>query len=144
MRILFDTSVIVAAMVEAHPFHKRALPWLKKAKENNFELIIAAHTLAELYAVLSTLPVRPRISPGIAWYLIHENIESTAKIITLTPSEYSRTIKALSDKGLSGGIIYDALIAKSALKAKADRLLTLNKKDFEKIMHGNDIILHSP
>lgn len=144
MRILFDTSVIVAAMVEAHPFHKQALPWLKKAKENDFELIIAAHTLAELYAVLSTLPVRPRISPGIAWHLIHENIESTAKIITLTPSEYSLTIKAMSEKGLSGGIIYDALIAKAALKAKADRLLTLNKKDFEKIVPGNEIILYSP
>jgi len=144
VRILFDTSVIVAAMVETHPFHKQALPWLQKAKEKDFELVIAAHTLAELYAVLSTLPVRPRISPGIAWDLIHGNIESTAKIIALTPSEYSLTIKAMSEKGFSGGIIYDALIAKAALKAKADRLLTLNKKDFEKIVPDNDIILKTP
>ncbi len=55
-----------------------------------------------------------------------------------------QTIKAMSEKGLSGGIIYDALIAKAALKAKADRLLTLNKKDFEKIVPGNEIILYSP
>ena len=144
MRILFDTLVIVAAMVETHPLHEQSLPWLKKAKAKDFELIIAAYTLAELYAVLSTLPVRPRISPGIVWQLIHENIESTAKIITLTPSEYCLTIKSMSEKGFSGGIIYDALIAQAALKAKADRLLTLNKKDFEKVLPGNENILFSP
>lgn len=144
MRILFDTSVIVAAVVENHPYHKKALPWLKKAKENEFELIIAAHTLAELYAVLTTLPVRPRISPAIAWSLIHDNIETTAKIIALTPSEYSLTIIYMSEKGFSGGIIYDALIAKAALKAKVDRLLTLNKMDFEKVLPGNENILYSP
>jgi len=144
MRVLFDTSVIVAAMVESHPCHEKGLPWLKKAHARKVELIIAAHTLAELYAVLSTLPVRPRISPGIAWHLIHKNIISTAKIISLTPSEYSMAIKDLSEKGLSGGIIYDALIAKTALKAKVDRLVTFNKKDFEKIWTGDKNILYVP
>ena len=53
MRILFDTSVLVAAMVESHPMHSRALPWLQqvRAGEPEDSFFVAAHTLAELYAV---------------------------------------------------------------------------------------------
>ena len=67
MKTLFDTSIIVAALVESHPMHQRVFPWFKQARANEFELIVASHTIAELYAVLSTLPIKPRISPIIAW-----------------------------------------------------------------------------
>lgn len=144
MRILFDTSVLIAAMVELHPFNSKALPWLERAKAKEFEFLISIHTLAELFAVLSRLSTKPRISPGIAWRLIHDNIESTAIIISLTPSEYCQTIKKVSEKGISGGIIYDALIAKAAQKSKADRLLTFNIRDFEKIWDGNKSVLCLP
>ena len=88
MKILFDTSVIIAGLVESHPMHQKAFPWLKRAKSNEFELIVASHTIAELYAVLSTLPIKPRITPLIARKLINENIEPNSKIISLTPGEY--------------------------------------------------------
>ena len=29
MKVLLDTSVLIAAMVESHPMHERALPWLQ-------------------------------------------------------------------------------------------------------------------
>jgi predicted nucleic acid-binding protein len=64
VRILLDTSVLVAAMVEAHPAHMRALPWLQKAQGGTDTWLVAAHSLAELYAILTTLPVRPRINRG--------------------------------------------------------------------------------
>jgi predicted nucleic acid-binding protein len=108
MKTLFDTSVIIAALVESHPMHDRAFPWLRQAKANEFEFVVAGHTLAELYAVLSTLPIKPRISPLVAHKLIHENIEVSAKIVSLTSVEYSTTIKRLSELGLVGGIVYDA------------------------------------
>ncbi len=56
MRTLFDTSVLVAALVEQHPKHERAIPWLSKAKADKFEFIVVSHSLADLYAVLTTLP----------------------------------------------------------------------------------------
>ena len=37
MKILFDTSVLVAAIVEPHPMHGRALPWLQRAKAGEFD-----------------------------------------------------------------------------------------------------------
>ena len=144
MRTLFDTSVIIAALVESHPMHGRAFPWLKQAKEKQFELVVASHTLAELYAVLSTLPLKPRISSLAAWRLINEDIVSVSKILSLTPAEYSSTIKSLSEMGLMGGTIYDALIAKVAQKAKVDRLLTLNIDHFRRVWQGGENYIMAP
>ena len=143
MKILFDTSVIIAALVEAHPMHLRAFPWLKQAREKKFELIVAGHTVAELYAVLSTLPTKPRISPAVAWRLIHENIEAVGKIVSLTSVEYSYVIKKISEMGLTGGITYDALIAKAAEKSKVERLLTLNSDHFKRVWPEGEKIIAS-
>ncbi len=133
MKILFDTSVLVAALVQPHPLHNRALSWLKKAKAEEFELIVSSHTIAELYAVLSTLPVSPRITPGLAWRLIHESVEPVASVISLSSSDYFATIKRMSDLGISGGAVYDALIVKTARKSEVDRVLTFNVNDFKRI-----------
>ena len=144
MKILFDTSVIIAALVESHPMHQRAFPWLKQSKKNEFELIIACHTIAELYAVLSTLPTKPRISPSAAWRLVHENIEAIGKIVSLTAAEYSSVIKKISERGLVGGITYDALIAKVAEKSKVEQLLTLNSDHFKRVWPEGEKIIVSP
>ena len=144
MKILFDTSVIIAGLVEFHPMHKRAFPWLKRAKANEFELIVASHTLAELYAVLSTLPVKPRITPLVASKLINENVTPNGKIISLTPGEYKSVIKQISELGLAGGIIYDALIAKVAQKTKVNRLMTLNIDHFNRPWPGGEKIITLP
>jgi len=144
MKILFDTSVIIAALVESHPMHHRAFPWLKRAKERHFELIVAGHSIAELYAVLSTLPTKPRISPAAAWRLIHENIEAIGKIVSLTAAEYSSVIKKISERGLVGGITYDAMIAKVAEKSKVEQILTLNPDHFKRVRPGGEKIIVSP
>ena len=138
------TSVLVAAFIEGHPKHERALPWLSKAKAQEFELIISSHTLAELYAVLTTLPVKPRISPNVSWRLLHENIEGVAKTVSLSSTEYKATIKKAAESGLSGGIIYDALIAKVAEKAKVERIFTFNLKHFRRVWEGKKEALVEP
>jgi len=144
MKILFDTSVLVAAVVQPHPMHSRALPWLKRAKAGEYDFVVATHTLAELYAVLTTLPVKPRISSSTAWRLIQENIEGSAKTVSLSPSDYRQTIKRMADFGLSGGIIYDALIAKVAQKAGIERLMTFNADDFRRVWPEGEAIIYVP
>ena len=64
MKVLLDTSVLVAAMIEAHPAHERALSWLQRAKGKEITAAVACHTLAELYAVLTRLPLQPPIFTG--------------------------------------------------------------------------------
>lgn len=144
MRVVFDTSVLVAGIVETHPDNDRAFPWLKRAKEGEFELIVATHTLAELYAVLTTLPVRPRISPGMAWRLIYENATRPAKLISISISDYNECIQSMVDLGLVGGTVYDALLVSVVKKTKADRLLTLNMRDFERVWPEGRGILAEP
>ncbi|MBI5075524.1 MAG: PIN domain-containing protein [Nitrospirae bacterium] len=144
MTILFDTSVLVAALVKAHPVHERAVSWLKRAKTGEVIMAISSHTLAELYAVLTTLPVSPRISPDMAWRLIHENIEKTATVISMDAADYTETILRLKERGFSGGIVYDALIFFAAVKSKAATLLTLNAADFVRLKQQEDIKIIEP
>lgn len=133
MKILFDTSILIAAIVEPHPLHSSAFPWLKRARSKEFDMLVAGHTLAELYAVLTTLPISPKITPGIARHLIHNDIEAIAKVVSLSASDYSSIIKRMADLGLSGGVIYDAIIAKAAQKSGVDHILTFNIDDFKRI-----------
>jgi len=144
MKTLFDTSVLVAAIVEPHPMHCRALPWLQRAKMGEFAFFLASHTLAELYAVLTTLPLKPKISPLTAWRLVHDNVETAARLISLSPSEYKTTVKQMSELGLTGGIIYDALIVKAAKKSKVERLLTFNFDDFMRVWPDGENFIYIP
>ncbi len=144
MRVLFDTSVLLAACVEPHPMHDRAWPWLRRAKAGEFEFLVASHTLAELYAVLTQLPVMPRLSPSTIRRLIRDNVEAAAKIVSLNILDYTRTITRMAELGLRGGVIYDALIARAAEKAGADRLLTLNPEDFRRVWPAGEAVLTVP
>lgn len=144
MTILFDTSVLVAALVKVHPAHERAVSWLKRVKTGEMTMVISSHTLAELYAVLTTLPVSPRISPDMAWQLIHGNIENTATVVPLDTKDYFKVVRQLKVGGFSGGIVYDALIFFAAVKSKADTLLTLNANDFLRLKREEDIKIIEP
>jgi predicted nucleic acid-binding protein len=133
MNILFDTSVLVAAMVEAHPMHQRALPWLQRVQAGLDVGIIATHSIAELYAVLTKLPIRPRISPAVARRLIQQNVLEICRVVSLSEDDYVAVVEHLSDTGIVGGATYDALILYAALKADVDRVVTLNETDFRRI-----------
>jgi predicted nucleic acid-binding protein len=95
-------------------------------------MLTSGHNLAELFAVLTTLPVSPRIAPGAAARLIGESVEAHAEIVAFTAADYRETVRRLGDLGLSGGVIYDALVCRAAARAKADLLLTFNAKDFRR------------
>jgi predicted nucleic acid-binding protein len=136
MRVLLDTSVLVAAMVESHPAHTQALPWLQRVRDGTETGLVAAHTLAELYAILTTLPVQPHIPPAVALQLIQHNVLDRFKVVFLSDEDYVAVIDHLSDLGIVGGATYDALILHAAAKAKADQVVTLNEKDFRRVYPG--------
>lgn len=133
MRILLDTSVLVAAMVEAHPRHISALPWLQRAKAKADTGLVAAHSVAELYAILTMLPVQPRITPALAQELIRRNVLDILEVVALSAEDYARVIARLSECGIVGGATYDALILQAGVKAGVDQILTLNEGDFRRV-----------
>jgi predicted nucleic acid-binding protein len=142
MKTLFDTSTIVSGIVESHPTHSKCLPWLQRARAGDFECVVVSHTLAETYAVLTTLPVKPRISPLVAQRLINTNLEAIARIVPLTIADYRTTIERMAERGLSGGTVCDALIAAVARRLSVDKLLTLNPHDFHRVWpEGKQVII---
>lgn len=89
----------------------------------------AAHSAAELYAVMTRLPVRPPISAeqGV---LFLESLRERATWVALREREYLAAITEAARLGAVGGRTYDALILRCARKARADVIYTLNLRDF--------------
>lgn len=81
MKVLFDTSILVAALVDSHPKHSVSFPWLTKAKNRKIEGFVATHTLAELYAVLTSLPIQRKASTSEIWQLIEKSVLANFEIV---------------------------------------------------------------
>jgi predicted nucleic acid-binding protein len=144
MKVLFDTSALVSAVVQAHPMHERALPWLMRARSGDIQLLVPCHGLAELYSTLTRLPVHPRITPARASQLVLDISTTASHVVALSPEDYAATIRRIAAIGLSGGVIYDALIARAAEKAGAERLLTFNTSHFLQVWPEGASALLSP
>lgn len=139
MVTIFDSSALIAAFVESHPKHKAAFTWLKQAKSKEFRYVVASHSIAEVYSVLTSAPFKPRISTSAARKLIEENITSDAKIISLSGQDYFQVIERMDQLGLKGGIVYDALVVECARKSKSKEILTSNTKDFIRLLPDDSI-----
>lgn len=144
MKLFFDSSVLVAALVASHPRHAWALQWLVKARSSQHEFLVCSHTLAELYAVLTVLPTSPRLAPSLARQLVQENVIAAARVVTLNAKDYGAVLQGLAELELAGGVTYDALIARAAQKASADHLLTLNRRHFLLVWPEGAGVITSP
>lgn len=133
MRVLLDTSILVASMLESHSKHIQSFKWLSKCKEGAYTGIISLYSFAELYAVFTSSPIHPKIAPAIAWQMIHENLLSFMEVISLSKKDYINVLGSLSVSQITGGAVYDALICHCAVKGDAERIVTLNVKDFNRI-----------
>jgi predicted nucleic acid-binding protein len=130
VNLFVDTNVLVAAADEDHLHHERAFRRLNGADRSR--LHCAAHTLAEFYAVATRLPGKPPLSPEQCLLMV-ESFASQMTTVTLTASEYLATIRRAADAGLSGGLVYDALLLACARKCKADVIYTFNERHFARI-----------
>ena len=50
----------------------------------------------------------------------------------------------MAELGLSGGVIYDGIVARAAQRLVADVLLTFNRKDFLRVWPGGDKVVQEP
>jgi predicted nucleic acid-binding protein len=135
MKTLFDTSVLVAALSTRHPAHQRAFEQLQKVTAGKLKGCLSTHALAELYSVMTGHPSW-RISPSDLQRVLEEML-ATFEVIPLSPREYQNAIARLVELSVTGGGVFDMLHARAALKAKAEVILTLNKKHFIRL--GEDV-----
>lgn len=132
VRVLFDSSVLIPAMVTSHPRHETCCTWLNQAETGAIQGIASTHSLAEVYSVLTRLPLKPRISPKLAQRQINENLQGF-ELVSLAVEDYQTAIDRMVRCNLPGGGIFDALIAQAALNAVVDTILTLNPGDFTRL-----------
>lgn len=134
MKVLLDSSVLVAALLQDHPAHDRAALRLNAILEGIDDGLVAGHSLMEVYSVLTRMPSRPRISPSLAHHLIKTNITDHFSVIALSPADFAVLIERLAAAGIQGGAVYDAMILFAAEKAGADQVITLNERDFSRVL----------
>lgn len=132
MRVLFDTSVLVAALIVSHPQHSACFARLKAAESRQVRGFISTHSLAEIYSVITRFPIQPRIVPHQAQSMIAD-ISQYLEVVPLLSNEYLAAIAQMVALNLSGGGIFDALIAQAALRVGVDILLTLNPTHFTRL-----------
>jgi predicted nucleic acid-binding protein len=130
MKEFFDTSVLVGAFWRGHPQHEPSLKLVSAA--NKKRSACAAHTLAEVYATMTALPVKDVIPPDQALLFVQE-ARDRCTVVTLTDDEYYDTIDQAAARGLTSGRVYDALLLRCATKVKADVIYTWNLKHFRMI-----------
>jgi predicted nucleic acid-binding protein len=128
LKWFFDSSVLVAVFYADHPHHDSSAKAFLTATKQDF---CALRTLGEVYATLTGLPVRPRIN-GAEGIAILKQIRDRLTLISLSEAEYVQAIESVSGT-IVGGAAYDALIARCALKAQAETLLTWNVRDFTRM-----------
>jgi predicted nucleic acid-binding protein len=134
VKYFFDTSVLVAAISVHHVHHKPSQTVYLAADKNNSSC--AAHSLAEVYATLTRLPGKQRMTCEQALLFV-DSIRERLTTIALDDVEYWSAITDAAAEGVVGGMVYDALIGRCALKSKATIIYTWNLDHFRRV--GPDV-----
>jgi len=134
VKAFLDTSVLVATFYADHEHHPPSIDvFLRFGKKN---ACCGAHSLAEVYAILTGMPAPRRVSGNEA-LLFLGNVRNHLTLVALNEQDYFQVAEASAEAGLAGGAIYDAILGRCALKAKAQVIYTWNVKDFMRL--GSDI-----
>jgi predicted nucleic acid-binding protein len=106
-------------------------------------MVVAAPALIEAYSVLTRLPAPYRLSPADALRLMEANFMRPVQVVALPGEDYSAILHGAPTGGISGGRIYDAIIAACAHTANVRTLLTFNDSHFRPLA-GPDLAVVVP
>lgn len=130
MNLFFDTSVLVAASSASHAHHAQAFAALNLLTEKGNRGWMSQHSVAEVYAILTSAPLTPRIHPSEALRILEDNLLPHFRIVGLEPKDYQEIVREMAAGDWRSGRIYDALHLRCSRKQPVDRIYTFNVKDF--------------
>ncbi|MFQ5745273.1 MAG: PIN domain-containing protein [Acidobacteriota bacterium] len=133
MRAAVDTSLVIAALLSWHQHHPQAREALEPLLKSNHEVILPARVLIESFSVMTRLPAPHRLDPADAVAALEGTFRTDAKVTELGCLRYWRFLRGLPGHGVRGGAVYDAEIIECARRSKADVLVTMNRRDFERL-----------
>lgn len=108
-RVALDTSAAVALLAESHPAHHLVVPALRGRSP-----VLTGHSLAETYSVLTRLSGDARVAADDAVRLL---ADAFGPAVCLSTSLAAEVPQRLAERGVSGGAVYDALVAMAATEA---------------------------
>jgi predicted nucleic acid-binding protein len=117
--IAIDTSLVVALFASWHEAHEAARAAVPA------EVQLSAHVLLESYSVLTRLPPPHRAPAEVVASFLRERFPR--KLLTLPGNRHRSLLQSLTDGGITGGSVYDALVAATAQHAGAT-LLTRDRR----------------
>jgi predicted nucleic acid-binding protein len=127
MKAFLDTSVLVPVFYGDHTHHAASFDLFIQFDKTTG--CCGAHSLAEVYATLTRMPGKHRISAEQAMLFIG-SIRERLAVIALSGDEYADALSASAARGMVGGGIYDAMLAHCALKANAETIYSWNVRQY--------------
>jgi predicted nucleic acid-binding protein len=128
VKSFLDTSVLVAGFYGDHQHHEASAALL--LRQTPSAGCTAAHCFAEFYATATGMPGKKRATPSEALLFLRD-VADRLTLILLDAREYVDTLETAAAARISGGTIYDALIAKCAIKSGARSIYTWNARHFQ-------------
>lgn len=89
------------------------------------------------------MPGRDRISSDQAMLFLG-HLRQRLTIVALTETEYFQAIEDNAALGIVGGTIYDALLARCAIKVRAETLYTWNLRHYKLLGPDIEKLLKTP
>ena len=131
--VALDASVIVPGLLSWHAQHEAASAKLVALLQRSVKVLLPLHSLVEAYAVMTRLPPPHRLSPKDALAILEGSFGKRSILVGLDGEEGWDLIRDLGQRSIAGGTTYDGLIAACARKGGARRLLTFNRRHFERL-----------
>jgi predicted nucleic acid-binding protein len=125
MSDFFDSSWLIAALVEEEPHHRLCREKLDQVLTAGSGLA-AQHSLAEVF---HTITGKKNVPPQQAAELLRHNF-ADLRWLPLAKEDYWHCVDLAHQRGARGGAIFDLLLLQAAERHNATRIYTLNKRHF--------------
>lgn len=120
--IAVDSSVVIAACASWHESHAAALGTFQRRPR------LIGHCAIEAYSVLTRLPAPQRVPSGLVVEFLRERFPQEP--LVLSASELRDLVADLHQRGITGGAVYDGIVAMSA-RAHGAELVSLDRRAAE-------------
>ena len=140
MRVLCDSSVLIAALLPSEDHHAASAAVLNGADT----MVVHVHALNETFATLTGGALGFRVDADLAARLIREQIVARAAMVVLNAEEVTDALDKARAHGVRGGAVYDYMHLVAARKGQANVLFTLNLSDFQHLHREGDPEIRRP
>jgi predicted nucleic acid-binding protein len=137
----FDSNVLISASISGHVHHAASHARLALLRRSGGAC--ASHSLAEAYNTLTAYPKGYGIPAADASRILQQ-VSELYTLVSLTSKETLEAIENAALLGLTGGIVYDALLIACARKIDARVIYTNNVKHFRRIAPDLTSRIHEP